>query len=201
VTYRLNRPCLDCGKLTRNPSVCDDCQRQRWRNREKTRSTEDEGPGAEHQRLRKQVARAIADGALVHCCRCGLPISRVDDFHLDHSDDRTGYRGVSHAFCNLSVGGKLRHPGRVKISVDLRRLVPGRAMRPKHQNLDFLKFSSPLDGINKDRPKPLHPASGLSRSRHADHSDGETNHHLAQAIPWPNADLLQQTASASTAKD
>jgi hypothetical protein len=30
-------------------------------------------------------------------------------WHLDHNDDRTGYRGPAHARCNTSAGGKAAH--------------------------------------------------------------------------------------------
>ena len=38
------------------------------------------------------------------CCRCNEPIHPGDDWHLDHTDARDGYLGVSHASCNLRDG-------------------------------------------------------------------------------------------------
>jgi hypothetical protein len=31
------------------------------------------------------------------------------EWHLDHNDDRTGYRGPAHALCNTSAGGRASH--------------------------------------------------------------------------------------------
>jgi hypothetical protein len=47
------------------------------------------------------------------CARCGHPMwqrwmivkgRRVSAIHLGHTDDRTAYRGLEHAHCNLSDG-------------------------------------------------------------------------------------------------
>ena len=42
----------------------------------------------------------IASGNAV-CARCLEPIDPGAEWHLDHSDSRQGYIGVSHALCNL----------------------------------------------------------------------------------------------------
>lgn len=55
-----------------------------------------------HRRLRRQVGYVVeAGGAL--CTRCGLPIKRGEEWHLDHEDDGHGYRGPSHASCNIAA--------------------------------------------------------------------------------------------------
>jgi hypothetical protein len=58
----------------------------------------------------------FAVGALAVCSRCGGPISPRERWHLDHTDDRRGYIGVAHAYCNLRAAGiktaQLRNPDR-----------------------------------------------------------------------------------------
>lgn len=66
------------------------------------------GYGADHDQLRKQWAPVVAAG-LVDCSRCGKRILPGQAWHLDHTDDRQGYRGPSHADCNLSAAGKAAH--------------------------------------------------------------------------------------------
>ena len=60
-----------------------------------------------HDHLRKRWARQVAAGG-VCCARCGLPIGPEDAFDLDHTQDRSGYLGVSHRYCNRSAGGRRR---------------------------------------------------------------------------------------------
>lgn len=57
------------------------------------------GYGAAHDRLRAAWARKVATGR-VDCARCHKRISPLEEWHLDHTDDRTGYLGPSHAACN-----------------------------------------------------------------------------------------------------
>lgn len=64
-----------------------------------------------HRKERKRVAAHIASGTAT-CSRCGAPIRPGDAWHLDHTDDRTGYLGPSCATCNTSAGGRAAHrPG------------------------------------------------------------------------------------------
>src|SRR5262245_11836424 len=58
------------------------------------------GYGHRHQIMRKRVARSVRAGTAV-CARCGLGIAPGSEWHLDHTDDRSGYLGPSHAECNL----------------------------------------------------------------------------------------------------
>lgn len=56
-----------------------------------------------HQRLRKAL---LASWGNRPCSRCLSPFTPEDwanprdRIHLDHTDDRSGYRGLSHADCN-----------------------------------------------------------------------------------------------------
>lgn len=91
---RLPRPCLACGTPTTNGSRCP---------AHTTTGTTDRGYGAEHQKLRRNWS-AIVDTGSALCARCGKPIQPGTAWDLDHTDDRTGYRGPSHARCNRGAG-------------------------------------------------------------------------------------------------
>lgn len=68
-------------------------------------STVARGYGGEHQRKRKDALARMRDGDC--CARCGQPMYRTQELHLDHADgDRSRYLGLSHAACNLSAGGR-----------------------------------------------------------------------------------------------
>lgn len=59
------------------------------------------GYGTEHRRLRAKLApKAVGK----RCVRCGQPIRPGQPIDLDHTDDRTGYRGMAHAKCNRTAG-------------------------------------------------------------------------------------------------
>ena len=62
-------------------------------------STVARGYGRHHKRLRAVWARQVEAGQ-VDCARCGRPISPGQLWDLDHSEDRSGYLGPSHADCN-----------------------------------------------------------------------------------------------------
>jgi hypothetical protein len=70
------------------------------------------GYGEEHKKLRARVKRAVDAGG-VSCCICGLPIPPFSDFHLDHTPDRTSYRGAAHPWCNTSDANR-RRAGRAR---------------------------------------------------------------------------------------
>jgi hypothetical protein len=68
------------------------------------RTTTQRGYGWTHQRARLQAIRGMVDGQA--CTRCGLPMWRAEahTLHLDHTDDRGGYRGLAHPTCNTRAG-------------------------------------------------------------------------------------------------
>ena len=76
-------------------------QRTRWAF--KTRGARDYG--AAHQAVRERYKALVASGQAT-CARCGRPIAKGAAFDLDHSDDRTGYLGVSHPGCNRRHGAR-----------------------------------------------------------------------------------------------
>ena len=98
------RPCLDCGALT-DGGRCTVCRRAGWRRRQRTRpSTTEAGYGADHQRLRKAIARQLAEQGSVPCWRCGQLIVHGMAWDLGHDDhDRSIVRGAEHRACNRAT--------------------------------------------------------------------------------------------------
>ena len=73
-------------------------------------STTARGYGYEHQKARRDALAALrereAAGIETLCARgCGHPIRTGQALDLDHTDDRSGYRGLSHRRCNRGAGG------------------------------------------------------------------------------------------------
>lgn len=96
------RTCPSCGR-TFNPKngqhrYCSTVCRERGRARVRVLAAPAKY-GAVHQRLRRALAREVAQGD-VCCVRCGLPIGEHEPWDLDHADDGNGYRGAAHRACN-----------------------------------------------------------------------------------------------------
>ncbi|MGW4876550.1 endonuclease domain-containing protein [Streptomyces sp. NPDC004262] len=68
-----------------------------------SRSTTDSGYGYDHQQLRKALLAEAYGQPCVHCELVMLPGQALD---LDHTADRSGYRGFAHASCNRSEGAR-----------------------------------------------------------------------------------------------
>ena len=83
-------------------------QHERARDRGRGSSTA-RGYGTQHRKLRAQLAPA-AIGTTCHFC--GQPILTGQKVALDHTEDRTGYRGIVHLTCNAADGGR-RTPRRM----------------------------------------------------------------------------------------
>ena len=67
------------------------------------------GYGSRHQKTRARLNLEVQGGNMA-CARCGELIQPNTAWHLDHDDeDRGTYLGPSHAFCNVSAGGKRAH--------------------------------------------------------------------------------------------
>lgn len=64
-------------------------------------STTERGYDSQHKRLRAALLPTAYGQA---CTRCGRPMLHGQELHLDHDDDRSGYRGFSHASCNTRAG-------------------------------------------------------------------------------------------------
>jgi hypothetical protein len=63
------------------------------------------GYGVPHRRLRQIWKQRVEEGGCF-CSRCFAPIVPGTPWHLDHREDRQGYRGVSHASCNRRAGSR-----------------------------------------------------------------------------------------------
>ena len=73
-----------------------------------TPTTSQRGYGSRHQQERAKWQRIISKTGWP-CSRCDERIQPLDEWHLDHSDDRDTYLGPSHAHCNTSAAGKASH--------------------------------------------------------------------------------------------
>lgn len=85
------------------------------------RTTTEKGYGADHKRLRAAVAIDVARGRAI-CSICHQPIPPGTPWHLDHTPDRTGYRGPAHKRCNEEDGG--RKGGRISAAIRRARQQP-----------------------------------------------------------------------------
>jgi hypothetical protein len=63
-------------------------------------STAERGYGPAHRREREKWRPRVEAGQVL-CARCHTPIGVGQRWHLDHTADRKGYLGPSHASCNL----------------------------------------------------------------------------------------------------
>ncbi len=63
------------------------------------------GYGQTHKR-RVKAERPLQVGK--PCARCGWPMERGQRLFLDHTDDRTGYLGWSHAKCDIAASNRRR---------------------------------------------------------------------------------------------
>lgn len=66
-------------------------------------STSARGYGSAHQKLRAEML-PLAYGTPCHFC--AVVMREGDYLHLDHTEDRVGYRGMVHAACNLRDGSR-----------------------------------------------------------------------------------------------
>jgi hypothetical protein len=64
-------------------------------------------PRRDYGTRHKRVRAALMPFAYGHPCQhCGQPMLPEQELHLDHTPDGLGYRGMVHAFCNMSEGGR-----------------------------------------------------------------------------------------------
>jgi hypothetical protein len=94
----VSRACAGCGRVVKRGSRCARCKRGG-------------GYGGDHRRRRAEVEGLILSGVVVLCARCGRPIGRAERWELDHTDDRRGYLGASHAKCNARAGAAATNGG------------------------------------------------------------------------------------------
>lgn len=66
-------------------------------------SSAERGYDSEHVKLR---ARLLPLAYGTDCVLCGEVMNEGDRLHLDHNEDRTGYRGMAHDYCNVLDGAR-----------------------------------------------------------------------------------------------
>lgn len=97
--------CERCGKryvrVVKSQRLCrQPCVARKSGTSVKAASTTERGYTAEHQRRRAEALADWQDGD--PCARCNSPMLHGTPVDLDHTDDRTGYLGLSHRACNRS---------------------------------------------------------------------------------------------------
>lgn len=88
-----------CPQLTTTGSYCTTHTQTIDRARG---TTSQRGYGTQHQHTRNHLA-AIVNAGNATCSRCNQPIHPGQLWDLDHTPDRTGYLGPSHARCNRAA--------------------------------------------------------------------------------------------------
>lgn len=92
-----------CPELVDGASRCADHRRAaRVRYEAVKGDRHQQGYGWAHRLERRRWIPKVAKGD-IDCARCGERISPLEPWHLDHTDDRTGYLGPSHVRCNVSA--------------------------------------------------------------------------------------------------
>jgi hypothetical protein len=80
-----------------------ECRNSRRGWTQKIASPDERGYGKAHRDERARW-KPIVERGEAFCCLCGLWIDPSKTWHLDHNEDRTGYRGVAHPSCNVRDG-------------------------------------------------------------------------------------------------
>jgi hypothetical protein len=91
------RYCKGCQAVVTGTWWCAGCKAARGKKPTSSRY------GREHQHKRATEREAAYGTA---CARCGRPMLKPQEIHLDHAADGRSYLGFSHKACNLSAGGK-----------------------------------------------------------------------------------------------
>lgn len=81
------------------------CPRHAKAYEQKRGSSTERGMGADHQRQRARIQAGIDAGKDIRCWSCGAHLVGTA-WHLDHTIDRTAYRGPACIPCNTSDGGR-----------------------------------------------------------------------------------------------
>lgn len=99
---RCDRPLAAPSRVRRYCS--DECSRKARNARGSGKASPTKrGYGYAHQLLRAELLPQ-AYGKLCHLC--DQVMGEGDDLHLDHTEDRSGYRGMTHAACNVLDGAR-----------------------------------------------------------------------------------------------
>lgn len=122
--------CLPCRRQRRQPQpreaelrFCDICQEpfesktpnqkycsadcrnsRRGFTTDKAATATERGYGAAHRKARREWKAIVDAQGGIECCLCGHWVEASERWHLDHTPERDGYRGVAHALCNVRDG-------------------------------------------------------------------------------------------------
>ena len=97
--------CPTAALIPKDQRRCPHCARAYERARGSSR---ERGYGSDHRATREAWQSRIDAGDAISCWRCGVLLIGTA-WHLDHTDDRTGYHGPACIACNLSAAGKAAH--------------------------------------------------------------------------------------------
>ena len=107
------RQCCGCAAAylatVRTQKYCNAACRQStstWRGSRPSAVAHRQKYGVAHRKERARVAMDVAAGAAT-CHFCSRTIDPGSDWHLDHTEDGTAYRGPAHALCNLQDGARI----------------------------------------------------------------------------------------------
>ena len=98
----VRRPCLDCGKLTRNRSRCEPCRLQHGQRIEATR---DQSKRQHYSGDYRKRAKAVREAA-THCWICGETARPNDPWQADHvvAGEIDSPLLPAHRSCNIKRG-------------------------------------------------------------------------------------------------
>lgn len=86
---------------------CPACQQAATARRNARAPRAQRGYGTEHRKVREQLLARFQPGD--PCALCGKPMTSSRDLDLAHNEDRSGWKGLSHATCNRATNkGKKR---------------------------------------------------------------------------------------------
>lgn len=66
------------------------------------------GYDADHERARSEIVAHMNAGEIILCWSCEKPLT-PSTLRLDHTADRTGYRGPACDLCNSRIAGQAAH--------------------------------------------------------------------------------------------
>lgn len=102
------RWCIDCRAMYDRASApglrCPACQAVTTQRRNARPNTRSRGYGGQHQRVRDQLLARWRQGD--PCVLCGRPMMDRRKIDLAHNENRSGWKGLSHAACNRATARK-----------------------------------------------------------------------------------------------
>jgi len=101
-----NRPCIECGTLTRGSNRCEDHKREEYRSEEKLAEREAKKKILYDSKYRKRAAQVRATASVCHICGGGAKAN--DPWQADHlvPGDPMSPLAPAHRSCNARRGDK-----------------------------------------------------------------------------------------------